>query len=253
MSGGSAESGRPDTSGMRSTSGSSIPSYGNAVAPPQSGGGAGGRRAVRGYQFRRNQLHKTKSKTTVSDQDTSELQQSWGHSEVTGGQGIMQETPPPAPPKPATITMETPPPVHGAGAYSSISPLHSGLRVNSTLPLVRHRSVKETLTNSLQPERGKTRPLSAIESHSTTPLVPGPAHKPQLNFRTDSPIGEPSLFTTVTTLAPGGEEGVFREVNIEEAIARSQGNILSCQDYSQEDNHPRARRHVSTCNMPLAF
>lgn len=266
MSGESGGSGKHDASMTHSTSGSSFPSHTSTA--PQSGGGvgggAGGRRAVRGYQFRRNQLHKAKSKSAMSDQDTSDtLHQSWTESESGGGPLTESESapPPPVPPTSITVTMEAPPPVLGADGYSPISPLHSGLKVNSipepshsgkvnnSLPIVRHRSVKETFTTPLQQPEKRTRPLSAYEPHSTNAAVPPSNNQPHLNFRsTDSPVGAP-LFTTTTALTPGGEE-VFREVNIEEAIARSQGNILSCQEHSPED-HPRARRHVRHHNYVL--
>ena len=222
--------GKQDPSISRSISGPSIPGYNNnssTGAPPTSGGVAGGRRAVRGYQFRRNQLHKAKtSKPTVTEHD------SWTEQEVNI-----------EPPSPVAVAMETRPPVHGG--TGSISSAHSGLKVNTTLPIVRHRSVKEY--SSTTPDREKSRPLSAVEPHlvhhSSLLVQPPSSQKPQLQFRSvESP--EPPLFTTMTAVTAGGEEEVFREVNIEEAIARSQGNALGVNS-QDETSHFKARRHVS--------
>lgn len=216
------------------------------VTPSSGGGGAGGggRRAVRGYQFRRNLLHKSKSKIS---QETSDGQ-AGGGGEDEGGYDSHAALPPPV-----TVSVEGPSLMPG---QSPLSPMHSGLHLNTSLPIVRHKSVKEnTHTASTLPlDRGKPRPLSAIESSDQANLpVPAPPAQ-RLHFRSIE-IGadgsEPSLFTTVTALTPAGEEQVYKEVNIEDAIARSQGTVLSAQApaaSSQEDAIPgylRNRRHVS--------
>lgn len=185
-----------------------------------------GRRAVRGYQSRRAELHKSRSKNAIAEPpepSLSELQGGWSEKE---GDSY---------PKSTVVVQETAP-----------SPQHS--KKSGTIPMIRHASVKDKESPPQQQVKEKQRPLSAIEPHTVDTNTLGvPASHSHLRFRaTDGP--ETPLFNTITALSPSGEQEVFREVNIEEAIARSQGNVLSCQD-STSAEPPKSRnsliRHVS--------
>ena len=172
----------------------------------KSSNSAGGRRPLHGYQSKRALLHKSRSKTTVS-----ELENSTSEKQLLGGTESKISK--------LSNAASTPP-----GYISSlVTPATSGAGGNSSLAIVRHRSVKErTQTDLSLPEREKLRPLSAIEPS----LDSRPTHVPNSeNF--SSFHGGSSLYTTRTTLTPSGEEEIIREVNIEEAIARSQGGGLS--------------------------
>lgn len=262
MSGDSVGSGKQDSSILRNTSSSSF-SHGK-TAPPSSS--AGGRRAIRGYQSKRALLHQSRSKTAISEQEASELVQSWGETETAPADGVRGEvrgrmetgilhTSPPAPPVPLVPPVTI---VRSPTPLQYVTVPSSGTKVSSTMPIMRYNSVKEKTKQSspLQPERERPRPLSAFEPHSVdapTLGIPGSTHIPHLRS-TDSvgTIGigrETPLYTT--TLSPSGEEGVFREVNIEEAIARSQGTVLSNQDHNStlglglgRNLPPRTRRIV---------
>ena len=210
MSGDSVGSGNHESSLIRSTS-SCSGSQATKGAP------SGGRHAVRGYQARRKELHRaTRSKNTLSEPEL--LLQSWGEKEAgtTEGEGNLDAA--------------------AADSKTTASPQRS----RTSIPVIRHGSVKErTPENSPKLQvSAKPRPLSAIESQTNSALLaPGSTHK--YNFRaTDA--GEQPLFSTVTALSPFGEQEVFREVNIGEAIARSQGNVLSCQDPSSNGGLERA-------------
>ena len=196
-------------------SGSTLPQ--DHRAPPQAMraaqplGNSSSKAGARGYRARREQLHKAKSKTAVSESNTSlsELQQSWGEAE--------QDQPPtgshPSPPAPQHASTRVVPPLH--------SP--------AVIPIVRHRSVKEKGSDSPPPTANtKPRPLSAVDPHSVTAPTPsyGSTHL--------RPSDTSSLFKTIHTLTPSGEEEVFREVDIGEAINRSQGGVLSAQEHGTE-------------------
>lgn len=228
MSGDSMGSGTHGSSLIRSTSSCSSSQLAKGTAA------AGGRHAVRGYQARRKELHKARSKNTMSELAEAELQQSWGErswgeKEVggttnAGGSGTNVDA-----------SNRYGPPVVADGDTTP-----SPLRSRTSMPVIRHGSVKERVPESppqLLTTRDKPRPLSAIEPQATsthlapgsTHLAPGSAHT--YNFKS-ADLSEQPLYNTITALSPFGEQEVFREVNIEEAIARSQGNVLSCQDHS---------------------
>ena len=98
----------------------------------------------------------------------------------------------------------------------------------AVIPIVRHRSVKEKGSDSPPPMANtKPRPLSAVDPHSVTAptFSSGSTHL--------RPSGTP-LFKTIHTLTPAGEEEVFREVDIGEAINRSQGRVLSAQEHGTD-------------------
>lgn len=238
MSGDSVGSGNRDS---RTTSVQSV------NTTPATASSSSGRRAVRGYQSRRAQLHKSKSKTTLSEfeNETTQLPLA-GESSPHPSVHHHLEPPHLEPPAPQ--------------------------RTEEASPIVRHCSVKEKATqSSLHPEKSKSRPLSAIEPRAinSSLTVPGntPGPRPHLNFvSADSPIpvgGEVPLFTTRTTFTISGEEEVFREVNIEDAIARSQGNTLSCQEIPDDTLPDQGRkrnvfaRHVSdsqcTCQCKIHY
>lgn len=211
MSGDSVGSGNQESSLLRSTSSSSS----QAVKGSGAGQQQQGRRALRGYQSRRAVLHKSKSKIA----EPAEVELAWG-----GKRGVEEndgarspvvpvfEAPPPPPQGAYAPPLQSPyaPPLHGTGVEYPVKP-------SETPPPTKMKQ--------------QQRPLSAIEPRLVnTLLVPGPAPNKHstLNFRS-TPDSDGPLFTTVTAVTPAGEEE-FREVNIGEAIARSQGNALSCQD-----------------------
>ncbi len=178
---------------------------------------ASSKAGARGYRARREQLHKAKSKTTISESDVSlsELQQSWGE----GEQQAVHSTEPP----PRALVDATPPPQHTIAAGRVVPSMHS----SAVIPIVRHRSVKEKGSDSPHIQSGKTRPLSAIDPHSVN--IPPSSSSPYTSAHL-APSAVP-LFHTITTLTPSGEREEFREVDIGEAINRSQGGVLSAQEH----------------------
>lgn len=221
-SGDSVGSGQQESSLLRSTSGSSSQLTKTVSSSTTR---AAARRAVRGYQSKRAELHKSRSKIAISEpaEPLPDLQQ----------RADLQDTMPinhfPS------ATFETTPP-----STSS-----------SSIPIIRQSSVKEKSTSSLHEPPTRGRPLSAIEPHSVIADVLKVPGVMQLNFR-DSPVAVEPLFTTITALTPSGEEEeVFREVSIGDAIDRSQGIVLSAQDNTTNslDNTLTSRPRVGRTNF----
>ena len=232
MSGDSVGSGQQESSLLRTTSSSSSHLTKTVSSSTTS---ATGKRAVRGYQSRRAELHKSRSKIGISEpvEPLPDLQQSWRER--------------------ADIQDHTPINHFPSATFESTPPLHNSTS-SSSIPIIRQSSVKEKSTSSLHEPPIRGRPLSAIEPHSVDAdvlKVPGVKPRAHLNF-TDSPL-EP-LFTTITALTPSGEEEVFREVSIGDAIDRSQGIILSAQDHTTNagnslDNTLSSRPRVGRTNL----
>lgn len=190
--------------------------------------------AARGYQSKRKALH---SRSKISVVESSES-------------NVLSEVGEPLP-KPEGSSSEA-----STATNISTAPPPDSNRQNGSLPIIRHHSVKESPQHSphapTPPERTKQRPLSAFEPSaikSSRLGVPEPSSR-HYNFSSvESPITmETPLYSTHVALTPSGEES-YREVNIEEAIARSQGaGLLPSQDHAQASfddhllNNPRTKR-----------
>lgn len=194
-----------------------------------------GKRAVRGYKSQRALLHKTRNKNSQSDIDASNGpgDQQGGKSDHNSGE-VQDETD------------------GSALLMNGRSEGEANTGTGYSIPIIRHFSAKERSgqdssnpRSSIKHDHG--RPLSAIEApihinavnvttshtHSTISHTYSSPYDSRLKF---SSVGSPvptcmevnapdplgPLFTTRTALTPSGEQ-VVREVNIEDAIRRSQG------------------------------